>query len=261
MHPQSEALASAFISDFWSANREIEWVAVEEERQLWLTPNTLLVGRVDARGRTSDGDLFFGEWKSGSAAKARRMAEEKVKWRTDPQALTYGVLLGGETNQFTVRWALKTNPVQTDFEWFTYTEAEIEHWRGQLLEIAHEIREHRMYDGVGPWRTNRGNCYRYGVKYACPFVDGCHSLDFNRVYGEPRTPHLAFERELVTTEQPSDLVIIDATRVGDYLECPEAYRKKWEGRGFHEESEALVIGSGFHELVANHLRALQKEKV
>ncbi len=263
MHPLSEELASAFIRDFWSANHEIEWVAVEEERQLWLSPNTLLIGRVDARGRTSDGDLFFGEWKSGSASKARRMAEEKVKWRTDPQALTYGVLIGGETKRFTVRWALKTKPAQTDFEWYTYSDAEIEQWRGELLSIANEIRLWRgpEHEGVKlPWRTNRGNCYRFGVNYACPFVEGCHALDFNRIYGGARTPHLEFERNLIAIEQPSDLVVIDASRISDYLECPEKYRKTWEAPGYHEDSEALIVGAGFHELVANHLKSIKEEK-
>lgn len=255
MHPLSEQLAQQYISDFWSANHDITWLAVEEERQLQLDENTLLVGRVDARGRTPDGDLFFGEWKTASASKARRMADEKVKWRTDPQALTYGVLLGPETQRFTVRWALKTPKPQTDFEWYSYTLQEVEHWRRQLLGIAGEIRDWRSIQ-TEAWRTNRGNCYRYGVNYACPFIEGCHALDFHRVYGNPRVPHLEFERKL--DKSNNDLVVLDASRVGDYLECPEAYRKKWEGRGFSETSEALIIGTDFHSLVATHLRSLIK---
>src|SRR3954464_8125248 len=139
MAPTAEQLAQSFANDFWSANQEITWLAVEEERQMWLDEQTMLVGRIDARGRTPDGELFFAEWKTASASKARRMEEEKIKWRTDPQALTYGVLVP-ETKRFTVRWMLKTPKPQTDFEWYTYTQAEVDSWRKQLLGVAAEIR-------------------------------------------------------------------------------------------------------------------------
>lgn len=254
MNEQAEKLSRAFISDFWSANHEITWTAVEEERQLWLAPNVLLVGRVDARGLTSDGLPFFGEWKTASASKARRMNDEKLKWRTDPQALTYGVLLDGLTDRFTVRWALKTPQPATDFEWYTYTPEEVKHWRSTLLNLAGEIARDRVEHPEGPWLTNRGNCYRYGVAYKCPFIEGCHALDFARVYGAPRTPHLEFERSF--DNRGGEVVVIDASRIGDYLECPESYRKKWEAPGFHEENDNLVIGSEFHSLVATHLRTL-----
>lgn len=256
MHPQAEALAQAFISDFWAANHDITWLAVEQEKQLWLSPNTVLVGRVDAEGLTGDGDPFFGEWKSASAGKARRMAEEKAKWRRDPQALTYGVLLG-ETRRFLVRWAIKTPRPTTDFEWYSYSEAEVDHWRSQLIDIASEIRESRIRRRE-PWRTNFGNCYRYGVAYACPFIDSCpDGPSFN---GSPRVPHLKIEREMKAGALPSDLIILDASRVGDYLGCPEEYRRKWEDSGYSETSEALTIGSDFHSLVAAHLRTLIKTK-
>ena len=262
MHPLAEALASQFIGDFWAANHEIEWLAVEEERHLWLDTDTVLVGRVDARGRTSDGDLFFGEWKSAGASKARRMAEVKATWRRDPQALTYGVLLGGETRRFTVRWALKTPRPTTDFEWYTYTHDEIIHWRVQLMEIADEIRAWRAAQNV-TWRTNFGNCYRYGIKYACPFVAEC---PFTETPGSPRIPHLQEEANIKANWKldnafslSDELVVLDASRVGDYLACPESYRRKWEGAGFQEQNENLTIGSDMHTLIASHLRSLIKE--
>ena len=178
MEPLSQQLADAFKAHFFSADREITWLAAEEERSLWLTPNTCLVGRVDARGLTSEGKSFFGEWKTISNYRARYMDEEKAKWRTDPQALTYGVLVP-ETHLFTVRWAIKPNakaktPVfACDFEWYTYNDAEIAHWRQQLVEIADEIRSWRSFREFGPWRTNFGACFRYGMMYACPFYDKC----------------------------------------------------------------------------------------
>jgi hypothetical protein len=261
-HPLATRLAEAFVGHFSSADREITWTASEQERSLWLSPNTLLIGRVDARGLTSDGQPFFGEWKTMSAYRGRYMEEEKIKWRTNPQALTYGVLVP-ETNRFCVRWAVKPderskNPVvKCDFEWYTYTPAEIEHWRKQLLGIANEIRLERL-TGVVPWRTNFGNCYRYGMKYACPFVGLCSRQAWAESAGAPRVPHTALEATV--GDLPPEVVVLSSSRVSDYLECPEAYRRKWEGEGHNEESEALTIGTDFHGLVAAHINSLIKQK-
>jgi hypothetical protein len=253
----AESLAKAWITDFYAANHTISWTAIEREVAVKIDDKTLLVGRVDAEGMTEDGEPFFGEWKTASASKARRMADEKAKWRRDPQALTYGVLLGDQTRRFTVRWALKTNPPQTDFEWYVYSDDELIHWGGQLREIARQIRSAR-HRGTQPWFTNVGNCYRHGVAYACPFVWTCPTQP-NMQIGDARTPHLEIERTLDKSDP--ELVVLDASRVSDYLGCPEAYRRKWEGLGYSETSEALTIGSDFHALVAAHLKTLMKEKV
>jgi hypothetical protein len=218
---------------------------------------------VDARGITADGEHFFGEWKTMSNYRARFMEEEKLKWKTDPQALTYGVLVP-ETKLFTVRWAIKPNAkaktptVSFDFEWYTYTQAEVDHWRSQLIQIADEIRRNRKA-GLLPWRTNFGNCFRYGIAYQCPFYGKCSTQDWASPMDKPRTPHLAFEREKKNELDKSikDLVILDASRVGDYLECPESYRRRWEGEGHQEEGEALTIGTDFHAAIATSI----KEKI
>lgn len=261
MHPTSEQLASTFINTFWSADQEIEWEAVEEERQLWLSDNTLLVGRVDARG-LSWGERFFGEWKTISPYRARYMTDEKAKWRTDPQALTYGVLVP-ECKRFVVRWAVKPDSRRgpwCDFEWYTYTEGEVEHWRQQLLKVAQEIRTARTTSSGGPWLTNFGSCYRWGVKYACPFITQCTNQRFGESLGKPRTPHLQIERSILERGVETDVVILDASRVGDYLECPEKYRRLWEGEGYQDTGEALTIGTDFHSLIASHIRGIMEER-
>lgn len=251
MHPLAENLGKAWISDFWSANQQIKWLEVEAERQLWLVPDkVLLVGRIDAIGQTPDGDRFFGEWKSLSASKAKRMSEVKAMWRRSPQALTYGVLMGPETSRFTVRWAIKTPKPTTDFEWYTYDKAEVEHWKEVLLEVANSIRTARSR-GEGPWLTNFTSCYRYGYAYACPFVSDCPTASHSEA--KPRTPHLDFEREHGAALVDKGVVILDATRTAAFLECPEKYRRLYEGSGTQEENENLVIGGDFHDLVAAHL--------
>jgi hypothetical protein len=261
MNPVAEELAATWKRDFWAANHEITWTAIEEERYLWLDRDTLLVGKVDAQGLTSDGDKFFGEWKTKSGFYAgKRMAEVKTTWRTAPQALTYGVLVPN-TRRFTVRWALKSSPPQTDFEWYSYTDAEIAHWTRQLIDIADDIRfyHNRIKHAGREWRTNRGDCYRYGVKYACPFLNSCHALDFNASMGSPRQPHTELEKQIRAGTFPGmtpTTVVISSSRVGDYLSCPERYRRAWEGEGFHEENENLEIGSDFHQLVGEHLTSL-----
>jgi len=262
MHPLAQSLAQTFVRDFWSADHSIAWTHAEEERSLWLTPNTLLLGRVDARGLNADGLPFFGEWKTLGHYRGRYIDDEKFKWRTDPQALTYGVLVP-ETHLFTVRWAIKPDdkgkrPPTTDFEWYTYTDQEVQHWAAQLVQIADEIRRNRERDSSIPWRTNFSHCFRYGRKYACPFFDKCAVQDWTGSMGQPRTPHLASENKLrgELDKYPQDLVVLDASRVQDYLGCPESYRRFWEGEGFHEESEALTIGTDFHSLIDTYIKTL-----
>jgi hypothetical protein len=263
MHPLAERLASTFRTTFHSADQQITWQVAEEERLLWLTPQTALVGRVDARGLTVDSEAFFGEWKTLSSYKGRYIEDEKIKWRTDPQALTYGVLVP-ETHLFLVRWAIKPNDrkgssPRCEFEWYTYNDQEVEHWRTQLIQIADEIRWWRTFRPNGPWRTNFGSCFSWGLKYACPFYDKCKRQAWGEAMDRPREEsHLKIENKMrgELDKLPPDLVILDASRTGDFLACPESYRRKWEGPGYNETSEALVIGTDFHSLIAQHIRRL-----
>jgi hypothetical protein len=255
MHSLASQLADNFIPHFSSADREITWLAVEEERQLELAPDTILIGKIDARGLTGDGVPFFGDWKTISNSRARYMDEEKVKWRTNPQALTYGVLVP-EVKLFLVRWAIKPpkrgGPAGADFEWYTYTQAEVDHWRSQLIGIADDIRACRRREVI-PWRTNFSTCYKYGMAYACPFVDACMNQSW-QTPGE-RKPHSALEAKWLDNRDES-LVILSSSRVSDWLDCPESYRSKWEGKGFTEESETLAVGSDFHKLMEGHYGAM-----
>jgi hypothetical protein len=271
-HPQAEALAAAFISHFWSANREIKWTAVEEEASLWLAPDVVLVGRVDARGVTPDGRAFFADWKTASSGKLRFKDATKSQWRMSPQALTYGVLSPG-VHDFTVRWAFKTEPPACDHEWYTFTDAETAWWRSELLGFAEEIRtlrnpENRPTMRVN-WPTNLNNCTKYGERYRCPFRDrGCWALDFGHVPDgmHPReSSHLAIENTL--RAEKGDIVVLDASRVSDFISCRELYRKLWErspnpgqGWGLQEESEALTVGTDFHDIIHQHILGIMEEQ-
>lgn len=265
MHPLSERLFDAYYSSFASADREITWLHSEREVKLWLTPNTLLIGRVDAEGVTSDGQRFFMELKSIGYNRARYLADEKMKWRTDPQVLTYGVLVPDAT-MFTVRWVVKPDDrgkagPRCDFEWYGYSVAETDHWREQLIRIAAHIRVARMAEPYGgiPWTTNFNACFRYGIRYACPFFERCSKQEWARSMNAPRTPHLAVERELDKSDP--DLVVLDASRVSEWLECPEAYRRKYEGEGYSETSEALTIGTDLHSRVSQHINGMKREEL
>lgn len=274
MHPESIRLAEAFAQHFWSADHEIRWGDLETEHSLWLNETTVLVGKIDATGTTSDGEPFFADWKTASKNKARYMDSEKAQWRMTPQALTYGVLLGGAYKRFMVRWALKTVPVACHFEWYTYADAELQFWRGQLIDIARRIRTLR--NSATPWPLNLHNCTRYGETYRCPFRDeGCWKLKFDHVPSDmsPRTQsHLAIENELLAQEgmkagaiKPEggvvhnpDLVVLDASRVSDWMDCNEYYRRAWEQNGLTEISEPLIIGTDFHSLIAEHLTTIKE---
>lgn len=269
MHPQAEACAQAMIETFWAADQAITWTGAEVEHLVWLDTRTALVGRIDALGRTDDSDPFFAEWKSASGWWKNRMHELKATWRFDPQALTYGVLgdsLIPGMRRFTVRWALKTNPVACHFEWYSYTTEEIAMWHEELLRIAQEVRALRS--GLTPmispglrllhWPLNPSNCFRYGLKYVCPFFEqGCSKLNFGYRQSQVRIPHLKVEQEM--TPQP-DVVVLDATRVDVWLGCRERYRKEYEEGTHDEPGEALKIGLDMHSLLGVHYSNLSKEK-
>lgn len=274
MHPQAEQLANAMIRDFWGADHEIEWTAVEREVEMWLDDRTVLVGRIDGEGLT-EGDPFFGEWKTIGVNGARDMEFVKQTWRMSPQSLTYGVLKP-DTRRFTVRWAVKSTVPATHFEWYTFTQAEVDWWRTELLNIAAMIRHNRLFRVQPNWPTNFDGCYKYGKNYPCAFVHQCRALRFDDVPEgiTERIPHLAVERKLLATEQKDldgsltlgddrEVVILDASRVETWLQCNEKYRRLYEhfreGEGLHEEGEALVIGTDFHTIYGNHLRSLIKK--
>lgn len=283
MSTEAEKLATAYIAHFWAANHEIRWLAIEQELMLWLTPNTLLVGKVDAIGLTPDERPFFLENKTASKYKKAKIEQEKATWRMRPQSLTYGVLLGSQTTanlkgirSFTTRWAFKTEPPSCDFAWYTYDEPELQWWLVQLLYIADQIRQDRKREGN--WNTNLNYCTKYGEKYACPFRDvACHQLNFSAVPDrmKPRTEsHLEIENRIRAVQGgaidmkpeggyhivyvPPDLVVLDATRVNDWINCNEYYRRVWEGQGLREESEALEIGGDFHNLIGAHLSTIDQ---
>lgn len=266
-HPQAEALAQAFISNFWAADHSIRWIRTEFEASTMLDQHTMLVGRVDAIGINDMGKRFFGEWKTASAWQAKNMPQVKAQWRFRPQALTYGVLLDSVfpgIRDFTTRWAIKTNPVTTDFEWYTYTTEELEWWKQEVRMAAVEIRRLRNLklgrEGVVNWPVNPDNCFRYGAKYVCPFFYPCCSqLKF--VDKPPdsivRISHLETERNLKVEDE--HLVVLDATRIGTWINCRERYRREYEDNIVADPSEALVVGQEFHDIYGNHLAKLVKE--
>lgn len=204
-----ESLVEGWIGHFWAADHTITWLEVEVPLYKWLTPNTLLVGVSDARGRTEDGNDFFGEWKT---ANPRERETWKQVWRMNPQSLTYGVLWRARQPNlelFTVRKAFKPTSAtgknshpSYDFEWFRYSQAELDHWEQEVVRIADEIRAYRLrsrpfspiasnFRGMmvsdvrkqeaheqvmsGSWPTNYLDCFKYGIKYPCPFMEGCHA--------------------------------------------------------------------------------------
>lgn len=263
-------MVNGWISHFFSADREIKWHFAELEHSLWLTPNTLLVGRMDAGGENESG-LFFGEWKT---ANPRERNTWKQVWRMNPQSLTYGVLandyfqktMGRGCDQFTVRKAFKSNPATYDHAWYSYTPEELEHWKCELINIAIEIRNYRDLDEDFPhatnWPTNWDSCFKFGINYACPhFETGCSKMNWEIDPIAPkRISHLDIERGLNASESPSDLVVLDATRVKTWLTCRERFRREYVENVATPMTEALQIGINFHETIGAHYTQLVNQQ-
>ena len=186
----------------------------------------------------------------------------------NPQSLTYGVLAadwfagrGEACTQFTVRKAFKSTPPTFDHAWYSYTPDELDHWRGQLIKIADEIRG----GGPGPWETNWTHCFQYGVNYACPhFEAGCSKMVFeDNPMAPKRVPHLEIERRLNAPNEPlalvhriPDLVVLDATRVKAWLGCREKFRREYVHNVATPMTEALQLGIECHDLWGKYYQSL-----
>lgn len=269
-------MVNGWISHFFSADREIRWHFAELEHSLWLTPNTLLVGRMDAGGENESG-LFFGEWKT---ANPRERNTWKQVWRMNPQSLTYGVLandyfqktMGRSCEQFTVRKAFKSNPATFDHAWYSYNNVELEDWKCELIRVGNEIRDYQstlmdvgdmMPANTWHWPVNWDSCFKFGINYACPhFETGCSKMNWQIDPIAPkRISHLNIERGLNASENPSDLVVLDATRVKTWLTCRERFRREYVENVATPMTEALQLGIQFHDVMGQHYTQLvQKGK-
>lgn len=256
--PTVDATVSGWLRHFASADRTIQaegrWLSAETELAHEIAPGVILAGRVDAIGTD-----FFGEWKTMNP---RAKTGWREKWRFHPQTLTYGLLrhlcIPSKANRFTIRIAFKSDPPSYDHEWFSYSDAEIETWRREVLHIAHQIQYNIATTGPDKhWPLNPLSCYKYGPSYPCAYVRACHSSQFDIPIAGliPRVPHLVTE-----TQNPSKIVI-DATRITEYLECPEQFRRVYIRREVEPNSEALNFGSQFHELLGEYYKRLAAGEV
>jgi hypothetical protein len=269
----AESLVEGYLQYFASADASIRWLDVEREYAIWLDERTLLVGRIDAVGATEDEEKFFLELKTSKPPWKTRREEWKLKWLMSPQSLTYGVI--AETaypgmRRFTVRMAYKSLPPTYDYEWFRFGGAEIEWWRGELINIADEIRS-RRHGGVKaiPWSPNMPEaCFKYGPEYVCPrFHPACSKLLWNaEIPGSvPREPHLEVERKFLSENvgsfgQPmrKGVVVLDATRVEKWMGCRERYRGEYELGVREPGGDALEVGIDFHSMIKQHHLRLMK---
>lgn len=269
--PTANELAETYRRDFFAADQSITWTASEQELHMWLSPNTVLMGTIDAQGITESGDPFFCDFKTISpfyaGKQGARMEEVKAQWKIDPQSLSYGVLLGDKCHRFTVRWIIKGNPVTTDFAWYDYTSEELGWWKIQLIRIADEIRTLRYkqasFVSFPNWPTNLTACARYGWSNRCPLYDeGCSKLDFNyRPNLPPRDHHIELEQKIRAefSGNPDDLVVLSSSSVEVWLSCQQKYKHFYEGEGLTETSGALQLGTDTHKLLSGHINSLIKE--
>jgi hypothetical protein len=245
-------LAARFVERFFQADRALTWLSAETELSMELMPSVRLAGVVDAIG-----DDWFGEWKTMNP---RGRDGWREKWRFHPQTLTYGLLLRATRpmiKRFTVRVAFKGNPPTFDYEWFSYSDKELDCWRGELIAIGQEIRYQQSLETVH-WPLNHLSCYAYGPKYPCPFLHNCAHQDWGPVAGMiKRESHLKIE----TLAAPdSNSLILNATRIITFLECPEKHRRMYIENMVPPKSEALVYGSEFHSLVGAYYTQMIGEK-
>ena len=274
---QAQTLALTWKAHFAEQDAALHYTQVETARFLEVAPGIWLVGIVDA-----EGDDFFGEWKTSSPRAAKTW---KKNWVMSPQALTYGLLTGGK-KRFLVRKVFKAAQPFCDHEWFEFGAGELDMWRNEILRISHEIKRYQS-DGNWPldiinWPLNlEHGCFAYGPNYPCSlWAEGCSKLDFSVVPKDALTRTTAVHAD-VTSQRIIDMwgefrgnnrwslvkliqdnpnaIVLSATRIKDWMRCREMYRRLHvEGLRF-PPSEAMLIGSRFHELIADHNKTFIKE--
>ncbi len=242
----AQMLLDGWIRHFGPADRAMDFVDVEREVAVPLQDGVILVGIIDAVGPD-----WFGEWKTMSPSQRRSW---KARWRFHPQTLTYGLLareagiLRGR--RFTVRVAFKSDPPTYDHEWYTYTDEELNVWRDELRLWADAM---GWLGGLNPphYPLNPLSCMRYGSQHACPFIPHC-----SRGAWDTAPPHLVPRESHLRTERESNAgaLILDATRIMDWLSCPERFRRHYVQNLVEPPGEALRVGSAFHQLLAEHYR-------
>lgn len=271
--PTVQAMVGGWKSHFWAADHEIKWLDAERPMGAWLSPNTLLVGVVDAIGIDAGGKHFFGEWKTSSTFTKKSWKE---MWRKNPQSLTYGVLLdadgsiGPAIRRFTVRKAFKESIPSYDHAWYSYEPLELAHWRTELLGIAEEI---RGYEGRQHWPTNFARCFQYGLNYVCPFFKmGCDRQDWGWIpegaisvdsgFIKPRGPDGAVKimQEMIDRRggppfKQGELVVLSASQTDTWLGCRERFRKE-HVIGVRVSNEALEYGGDFHEGLGSYYKSM-----
>lgn len=265
-----DSLLAGWKRHFAAADACIRWGGASERLEAELAPGVWLVGEMDAWGWNAAGELFFGEWKT---ANPREKKTWKQVWQMNPQSLSYGVLAAQRwpgMERFMVRKVFKEMTPTYDHAWFKYSAAELEHWRGQLLMMALEIRNYHTIvekatgcegDTLIPWPTNFSRCFRYGIQYACPFFEcACNRQQWaavpagSTIGGDP-TWSATQQRAAITAKQ-ADAIVLSPTTVADWLDCRELYRRKYVELVTPVKNESLVLGGSFHEELSNYYKRM-----
>ena len=228
---------------------------VEVAKTLFLPdPNVLLVGIIDCEDKEC-----FEEYKTANPRSAKTWKRE---WLLSTQALTYGLLTGGE-KPFLVRKAFKSRIPEYDHAWFHFDPRDLDMWTRQIGLMASEIRALQL-SGIGsPWPLNiEHGCFAYGPNYPCPYwAEGCSKHNFEQV--PENTPFSEFPEfkgenrailEAAMKEHPNALVL-SKTRMNTWQRCREFYRKSVL-YSFPFNSQAAQLGSRFHDLVAQYNQRL-----
>lgn len=247
-NPSLDSIVNGWRAHFFAADRQLNWTFAERKIVREIAPGVRLRGIIDAGGTDTTGQPFFGEWKT---ANPRKKNTWKQIWRMNPQSLTYGVLLRDEgVKRFTVRQAFKTDPPSFDHAWYSYSDAELAMWEGQLVKIAEQI---KAGEGV-PWPMNLKACFEYGPEYACPFFESaCSKLDWQ---GKPKDAIVRISPSFDGVVYTADDIELSATRVQTWLECRERFRRYYVDNIDMPPSAALTMGGDFHQAIGAYYSSL-----
>lgn len=268
-------LVDHWIEEAASFDEENETLAVEEKFYIELDPLTFVVGTQDRIFRTPEGEVCGSEWKS---TKGRTKFWGPEIWAegiekghqvaTYAAGLKFGSFLSGSIFEgvgspvrILVRAVAKSSPPElwpdARGKLIEISGERLEAILGAYQSVAEAVRGMRR-SGALPWQVPGLQCENKFRK-VCPFYSSCLKQDFGgRGLGLERVlagfspgsqtivQHLV-DVGKVREDNVGEVVILSASSLSSYQQCPERWRREGMSVGEgEEESEALQIGTVLH---------------
>lgn len=253
--------------------------------------NTFIVGTQDRIARSHvSGEVFGCEWKTtkhetkfwnkttwyDSISKGHQVATYALGLKTgtlvEPVEGGFDFSEDGSAN-ILVRAVSKSSPPKlwpsAEGQFVNVSEERMQATLNTYINAAQSIRALRR-SGVGPWALPGIQCTNMFRKQ-CPFYESCTKFQTSNPHTDIKTLLQSFspgsqlvvrtliDRGLVRVDNLSDVVVLSASTLGSYAQCPERWSRESTG-SVDEASGALDVGTVLHTGLAEVYGQMKEEK-